>query len=248
MAFTIIGFSALQTVSELTALDGIPDQHIRVSGNDIYIGDLNHICMSYAIGANINDAQLSSPSLRRVALEDVVALEQSATPVDPPKINWKEDSPRGVESDEALNALTEDAGSGGQQTVIVGLSSGALTPVTGDIVTIEFTASIDATAYEWSNGAITFGQTLPVGTYQVVGADVIEADSIAFRFVPIGATHRPGGICRGSRGESVIAKQRRGQLGVWFEFSHLTPPTLDILCTATGTKSVDGFLDLIKIG
>ena len=248
MSFSTIAFSGLQTVSELTALPGVPDQHIRVSGNDIYIGTLNRMAMAYAIGTNIADAQLSSPSLRRIALEDVVALEQSEAPVDPPKINWKEDSPRDVETDEALNALTEDGGSGGQQTVVVDLSSGPLTPVTGDIVTIEFTSSVDAVAYEWSNGTITFGQTLPVGTYQVVGADVIEATGIAFRFVPIGATHRPGGICRGTRGEADIAKQRRGQLGAWFEFSHLTPPTIDMLCTTSATVSVDGFVDLIKIG
>lgn len=254
--FTTIAYHKLaHTTAALELVTGVADQHVRVSGNDIYVGDLNQVIAYAASGKTITDARLSSPSLRRVALEDIGSVQAVAYDADHYawEAIWKTESPRLLESDEALNLLTQ--GTIGDDTCgVVLLADGPIVPVSGDIVTIGFTANIASTVRSWTNGAVTFEQTLPVGRYQIVGCDLfstVAAKARAFRLVPIGEVNRPGGFTRPLRtatGETTKI-QRMGGLGVWCEFDHLTPPTIDLLGgTVVAAADFEGVFDLIKIG
>jgi len=254
MHTTIGYYSASVTGATLELIPAIADQHVRVAGNDIYIGAMNQI-IGYQVIADVPvDAQLSSPSLRRVALEDIACLNAAAVGAacTPTAAVWKLESPRVLEEDEALNALV-NATATNDVIVVVLLSDGPVVPITGEIITIEGSIACTPVAGAWTNGALTFAQTLPVGRYQIVGADVIDdAASFlrAFRLVPIGEVNRPGGFTRPTQGTTNIytIPQRMGRMGVWTEFDHLTPPTFDLLGTvAGGAATFECFLDLIKV-
>lgn len=255
MHTTIGYYSASVTGGALELIPGIADQHVRVAGNDIYIGGLNQI-IGYQVIADVPvDAQLSSPSLRRVALEDVACLNATAVGAacTPTAAIWKLESPRVLDEDEALNVAV-NATATNDVIVIVLLGDGPVMPVSGEIITIEGAIACTPVAGAWTNGPITFAQTLPVGRYQIVGVDVIDdAASFlrGFRLVPIGESNRPGGFTRPTQGTTNIytLPQRMGRMGVWCEFDHLTPPTVDLLgTTAGGAASFECFFDLIKVG
>jgi len=254
--YTVIAYySGALVTGALELLAGVADSHVRVSGNDIYLGDLNQIIAYAALGKTITDAQISSPSLRRIALEDVGSVNQCAYDADhyPWEAIWKIESPRICDRNEALNfsvvGTIADTAYG-----IVLLADGPIVSVSGEIFTLGFTANLVSTMGMWTNGPITFEQTLPVGRYQVVGCDLfstVAAKARAFRLVPIGESHRPGGFTRPLRtasGEDTRI-QRMGSLGVWCEFDHLTPPTIDLLPGTTNVAAdFDGVFDLIKVG
>ncbi|MBA7707215.1 hypothetical protein ES703_116084 [subsurface metagenome] len=76
----------------------------------------------------------------------------------------------------------------------------------------------------------------------------MTVDGVAFRFVPIGESHRPGGICCVIDGVQTLDLQRNGGLGVWCEFDQITPPSIEVvnsvMATATAVRMI---LDLVKI-
>jgi len=100
-------------------------------------------------------------------------------------------------------------------------------------------------ANAWTNGALTFSQTLPRGTYQIVGMRANSAGLRAARLVVPGYSWRPG--CIGCDADSDLAADRfrHGKAGVWAEFSHDAPPTVDFFSASADTAQVV-LLDLIK--
>lgn len=250
--FTIVGWQqALDQDGTLSPIDACADQHVAVSGDIIYVPSLNKLIAEYVAQANtVTHAQLQSPSLRRVALLDIAMVQGGIRPSGGESFLPHFNCPIELAVGEGLEAYINKPADGSiVATMIAWLADGALTPVVGEIFTVKFTATITSVLTQWVNGAITLGQTLPVGRYAIVGADVSEAggDLIAFRFVIPGYEWRPGGLTTGDLGAKPSPHQRYGGMGIWGEFESITPPTLDILAAAAAAQTVVGYLDLIKL-
>ena len=127
------------------------------------------------------------------------------------------------------------------------LASGAIAPVTGEIRTIKATSTITVTANVWSSGSLDLAQDLPVGNYRLVGAKVVGGDTAGlFRFIQVGGGWRPGGLISRYFTDETLLLQRRGGLGVWFDFPHNRVPRLEVLeIAAVDNPSV--YLDLLKV-
>ncbi|MEM2990161.1 MAG: hypothetical protein QXQ02_03150 [Halobacteria archaeon] len=247
---TIVAWSeSVAADTTQTNLNAVPDEHVRVEGDNIMVPDFNRIIGYYANGENIQNVQLSSPSLRRLALVDIAPVENSALPESPPDPICRPLSPLTLDIDESLSALAgnADASSAHQENVVLFLSNGPVTPVNGEIITIRTTATAPATAYAWANAPLVFSQTLPVGTYDLVGARCEQANTIAFRFVFIGGIWRPGMLAVPDIDYDDYEYSRFGALGVWGTFSHNRPPSVDFFGDGTGGSAVI-YLDLIKRG
>ena len=247
--FTLVGFSESQDSASLTNVAALADPHIRVSGDDVVVpSGLNYVGGVYAIGADTTRAQLVSPSIRRRYPFEIVPVEVAAEPADPVKYFGLFDNPLQLDPDESLNAqCAENNASAGRSTVLVWLCDGAIAPITGaEIFTIRATNTSTLTAYAWTNGALTFNDTLPAGDYALVGARASSAGLIAFRFVFSQYAWRPGAIGMDTVGEVGAPIFRFGKLGEWGQFSHNTPPTVDFLSLSADTsQTVD--LDLILL-
>lgn len=97
----------------------------------------------------------------------------------------------------------------------------------------------------WTNGPITFDDSLPVGHYQVVGFRAESAGLVAARLVFKGYGWRPaclGNVSPQQFGSDVF---RNGNMGVWGEFDSINPPTVDFLSNSADTAEY-GILDLLK--
>ncbi|GAI93429.1 unnamed protein product, partial [marine sediment metagenome] len=125
-------------------------------------------------------------------------------------------------------------------------AEGAVTPVTGDIRTLVIEKDADLKIGVWTNHTLTFPIDLPVGRYQVVGAQCRCAEAGIFRLVPVGADHRPGGMIDGNVFRIDTTDQRMGKMGVWCEFDQLTPPSLEI-CMYHEEDWYSLKLDLMKV-
>jgi hypothetical protein len=251
--FTVVGWQeSVDPDDTLTNLAACADQHVTVSGDRIFVPDLNKLVGEYVAQADgMYHGQLQSPSLRRVALLDVAVLQEATDPTAHESFQPHFDCPIELEVDEGIEALVNKPADGAVVgTVVAFLANGALSPVVGEIFTVRFTATITSILTTWVNGAITLSQTLPVGRYAVVGANVFEdgGDLIAFRLVVAGYPWRAGGICTNAYGSKPIREQRYGRMGTWCEFDSVNPPTLDIIAAAAAAQTIVGYLDLIKIG
>jgi hypothetical protein len=128
----------------------------------------------------------------------------------------------------------------------VWLCDAALAQVTGEIFTVKASTSVTLSANQWTNAAITFAQTLPRGRYQVVGMRAKSTGLVAARLVFPGYAWRPG--CLGSAAYNNVERPefRQGRMGVWGEFDHNVPPTVDFL-SISADSNPEVWLDLIKI-
>ncbi len=249
MTFHLAAFLESQDSAVLVPTAALADPSLTVSGDNIQVPNFGaNLVGALALGANVTRAQLLSPSLRRVLNPEIRPVNIGAEPLSPPAAAMHVASPIPLDVGEQLQAwMAEDAAGASQVEIFVFLADGSLAPVDGEIFTVRVTNASTLVASAWTNGALTFDQTLPVGRYAIVGARFESAGLLAFRFLFQEQTARPGGIGCDAGGDIEVPGQRNGGWGVWGEFDQNTPPTVDFLSVSADTSQV-GALDLIKIG
>lgn len=244
--FTTVAFNKATANVALAAIQPIADQHVTTSGDDLTVPELNRI-VAYAVsGSALTQAQLRSPSLRRIFLQDVRKALTTGM-LTPPETVFSDlrDDPLTLDVSEKLNVYTiHDAVAGAN--AVIWLADGPLAPVHGDIRTIAATSAISSAGYEWAHGDLTFAQTLPAGRYQVVGMRAYETGLIAARMVFVGGTWRPGVPGCGGIDVEDLKAFRRGRSGPFGEFEFDQPPSVDILSDRSVTAQTFA-LDLIQV-
>lgn len=249
MPFHLIAFhDEIDEGGVYTNLPPVTDPTITIAGNYAYCPELNNIIGTYVAGGDTCvGAYVQTPSLRKLLNLDIFPLQQATYPTGGESIFLFPEDPIPLERYEGIEVLVNaNPTSAERHTVLLWLSDGAIAKVSGAIYTIRATASITAVAGAWSEGALTFRQTLPVGTYAVVGGVGYGANMVAFRFIPVGYAWRPGGLAVTDRGAFGGYEQRHGRLGVWFTFDARTPPSVEILAVGACT-SQEFYIDLIKV-
>lgn len=248
---TTIAFSAnhVQTAA-FKKVAAVKDQHIKVYGEKIYIGDYNMVIGQFAcVGTAGLEARLVSPTLRRVNPLYIVPVDIQIVPTEPIAAIFHPQSPVRLETNEALELEIAGTATTTEQVACgVHLAPGGVPPVTGEIFTINCTADITAVLDEWVYSEITFPDSLPVGNYRVVGARVVRSHACFFRFVPVGEAWRPGGVCVQALEVLDPDLQRFGGLGNWFTFNSIQPPGIEILASTAAEAGVfEVYIDAIKV-
>ena len=247
MAFHLIGYTASQDTSGvLTTVAAMADPSVRVSGNDVSIPEqLPNLAGVYAIGATMTRASLVSPSIRRRYPFEVFPVDAAATPTDPWHFHDVSQGVIALDVDESLNFQSAESGAGAQRNSgFVWLSDGPVLPdSSGEIFTIRATGTTTLTAYAWTNVTLTFNDVLPAGTYEILGMAAFSTGAIAARLVIPQYQWRPGVICSTSANVYVGEKFRYGNFGVFGQFTHMTPPTVDF-CSSSADTSQTVYLDL----
>jgi len=251
MPMTVIAFSESISPNVLQNIAGVADPHVTVSGDDIIIPSFaNKVIAAFGVGTTLDRMRLVSPRLRKINNIEMVPVQRGATaPGSPPAIYKTVDNPVELDVNEALNVeALQSAAASERETCIVFLADAAPSPVTGaDIRTVRCTTSVTLTANAWTNTSLTFTETLPAGRYQVIGMRARSSNLIAARLVLVGEAYRPG--CLGVTGIANLEDPmfRHGHLGVFGEFEHNTPPTVDFFASAADTDP-EVELDLVKVG
>jgi hypothetical protein len=249
MSFSVVAYrSTIDASAALTNIASPVDPHVRVVGNYIYIpSSLPNLLGVYAHAVTPVRTQLRSPSLRMVFNQEIGRMGIAVTPDTPVQLCDYFESPIPLIAAEPLEALMM-AGAGAQYNdIVVFLGEAATAPVKGAIRTILANSATTSVVNVWTNVPIVFADLLPAGRYQVVGLKAISAHMCAARLLFAGQYPRPG--CVGSLAISHQDNERfrYGNSGVWGEFQHDVPPTIDIL-TSTADAAQTYMFDLIKVG
>ncbi len=225
----------------------IPDAHMKTEGDYIYISEMNKIIGFFALpGTTATMIRLSAPSIRRVNPYYIPFFETAIlhagvfeTPVFYPNIGLTLTPGEGLECEQYIS-LAE------VHTILVFLASVIPTPVQGNIHTVRVSCEPVLTAGLWGYSEITLLDPLPVGSYDVVGARFEIAAATGFRLVPLGGSHRPGGVPVKDTEDNDPPLQRYGGLGVWCNFIHGQTPGIEVVTSVDAVKATYyGFLDLI---
>ena len=248
---TVIAYSEGKNLDTgvFSKLNGVADQHIKVYGTMIYIAAFNHLIGAYCLGGTLpEEARLVSPSLRRLNPFYITPLEVGLLPVEPHAMRYFPESPVKLETNEALEAEISGADAAASVKLIACfLAPGAVTPIHGEIWTINTHITIELIASVWQYSEIAFPDSLPVGNYTVVGARMVAAEGAVFRFVPVGEAFRPGGIVVQDVDENDPDRQRFGGLGRWFDFPSVQPPGIEVIaCSAEASETYELYIDVIK--
>jgi hypothetical protein len=226
----------------------VADSQIRVEGNNVIVPPgMNNLLGVYAASGNLLRGRLETPSLRRTMLLDVVPVYQGGFVGLSDHVNLYVNAPLVLDESEPMRFMAIHGGSSGQSVYgLVWLGDGPVTPVVSPyFVAGAVAGDVDGTG-EWENRSITFDQTLPAGRYTVIGARVELPEGVAFRLAFVGQSWRPGWLIDQDVSGVTSRAARGGALGIWGEFPHDQPPTIDIMTNRGGTPVV--YLDLVKTG
>lgn len=232
----------------LANINVVPDQAVFTSGADLRVPSQ----LPYVIGAAacINDAslaraELQSPSLRAMVNVDIEPLIQGKVFGSLPEQLIHPDTPIPVAANESLNMAMQWNAAAILTYGLVWLADGPQQPAKGSIYTVRGSGTAALVVSTWVNTGITFSQTLPYGTYQIVGMRARGTNLAAARLVFIGQAFRPG-----VTGVNVITNVdpyhfRWGNMGVFGQFDTTAPPTVD--CAGDTDVAQIFEFDLIRV-
>lgn len=255
--WTLVAFSEyMNTVTTLTKLAAVPDQTHKTVGDDLYVGKWNNLIGLYLAGIGTQEGYVISPSLRRFSRIYAYPLNQigSSDMNRLRRFDNRITCPVPLDIGEALNAFMRDSQPSTASADMMGvwLADAPVTPIVGDVRTIQFIshnlAAEDYLANIWHNEEIDFTPDLPVGRYAIVGARCHAKHTGLFRFVSREMANRPGGILTNDLNWVDDEVFHLGRMGTWLEFDSVLPPSLDVLQAhdESGTD-VFGNIDLIKV-
>lgn len=252
MRHTLFGFyGSITNASVYAQVNGVQDQSQTLdSGNRLQVRNNAEILAAYVMGINLTAARFNSPSLRGFVMPQVYPCNPTADvrTTDKPMLS-KGRWPR-LQQWEGLSLEVSRGGADAQPVIgLVWLHTGSQPIPNGHVYTLPFTASPTIVAGSWVNVALTPEQTLPAGRWCVVGMAVVCNDATAARLVfPGEAYERPGVIVQDVYGDQPTDDDfRMGRFGVFGEFEHNAPPSLDVLGDTAGAESAVVYLDLIKV-
>lgn len=249
--FTTIAWAESQDLAAAWGnVAGVPDQHVTVSGDDILVPKLNNLMALAAVVDQTvaSQVRLRSPSLLSDGFEQWLSKFAAVLTfgADAEVEDYKE-NPIELSPLEALQALVlNNPGAAAVNTVLAWLCDGPPTPAKGRIRTVRCTAAVTMVTCTWQNGALTFPSSLKAGRYAVVGMAAKSTNGVAARLCIPGSAWRPGVPMTNDEVEKGPDIFRYGRLGIWGEFEHSSPPTVDFLGVTDAAEEV--FLDLMYMG
>jgi len=252
--FTTIAFQeSVDPGGVYNQLTAVLDQHVRVSGDDLFVPDLNQVI---AVAAGIDTTvesfvRLTSPSMRGMVRFQIDPYNgQSAAAVEPDsphKVCDLRQNPLQLVAQESLNAETNSNPAAAQiQWTVVWLGDGPVAPAVGKIYSTIATGTTTLVASTWTNVAITLDEDLPRGRYQLVGLRARSAGLVAARAVFIGGRWRPGVLGVDAQTDLEHPMFRYGGLGVFGEFEDVDLFSIDCL-SVSADAAEDFVMDLIQV-
>lgn len=239
------------SIADVTATDvtPVPDNIMAIqNGHFVPQQDMKIPFATYQ-AAGATRARLISPSLRQITTPWVkpsgLAIVQGAEP----HVSDYRSNPLGIKRLEELQFEAFQTSGGAAVVVsIVGLMIGGIMPMPqGDIYTMRGTGTTTLTAGGWTQVTMTWQDTLPVGTYVVVGMQYVGVTALAARLIPEDQIWRPGCVGTGLTTSQTHPMFMKGGLGVWCQFNANRMPNVECLANAADTAE-EIFLDFIRVG
>lgn len=249
--FTTVAYSeSIATTAAWQKITAVADQHIKTAGDSVYISSYNRLIGALLVlGTNALGGRLVSPSIRRFAPVEISPISIVLITTDPVEHDVNLQRSIVLDIDEQLELEFYGTAVAAQQLGgAVWLADAEITPVKGSIFTVRGNITLAGAAGAWEYSDITLEEDLPVGAYDIVGLDVVAANGVCARLVPVGASNRPGAPVRQTIDATIPGNIfRHGKMGVYCTFPHNNIPGIEVFSnTAVAGATYQILLDLIK--
>ena len=240
-----------ESIADIVAADIDPVvDGIMTIQNSHFLPQKNFL-MQYAYfgAAGATRARFITPTFRQLSTPWIRPINLAIVPLDEANMADYSANPLMIRGLEELQ-LEGYQTTGGAAVVaaIAGLSSSPVGPApSGDVIAMRGTGATTVTAGAWSNCAMTWQDTLPNGTYAVVGLEAIGATAISARLIFEDQVDRPGCLGQGLVSGNGPPLFRHGGLGIWGRFNAYRIPSVEFLCNAADTAQ-EVYLHFVRIG
>lgn len=243
-------YLATVNAASYTQLTALSDPFFQVSGTAMRPPRDVRVLGAGAGGSGLTHGRLEAAGLLRVAYPGVVPLNGAVTvAAGLPRVMDNTDRPLMLTGGEDVYFAVKNGGAAATfGLLLVGFDVPAVP--SGESFWLRYSKSgITATANAWTPYTdVTWEQTLPSGTYAIIGMDHWGATAAAARLILAGSRYRPGVYAHvnaaASEGNGLFLQGRLGVLGY---FTNQQLPGVEVLCTGADT-SFDGVIRVVRIG
>ncbi len=206
------------------------------------------ILFAYGAATTINRARIVSPSNRQITLPFVRPTNLGQNPITQQGIADFRGNPFQISGLEELAVeATSDLGCGTEDcTILLGMTVNPQSAPRGNVFTMRVTSVTASVADTWTTVTLVFPDTLPHGTYAVVGLEYVAVTGTAARIIFDDQTWRPGCV-----GQVLINNQapqlfKKGGLGEWGRFRSTAMPQFQVLNSAAVSVHTF-FMDIVRV-
>jgi hypothetical protein len=243
-------YASVNGSSAYAALTALTDSFFSVGANSLTPPRDCRVLAAAAGGSGLTKARIEAPGLLRVAYPGITPLNNATTTgASKPRVANFTNRPFLLTGGEAVSLTVQKGGAAATMgLLVVGFDLVPIPP--GEAFWLRYSKTgITANAGSWTtNTSVTWEQTVPSGTYAIIGMDHWGATAMAARVWLPASRYRPGCIAHTT---PATGEQNSlfldGSLGVLGYFTNQQLPGIDILCEAADT-SFDGMLLVIRIG
>lgn len=244
-------YASIAQDATLANLTPVNDSLVTVQNNKFvfpYEANLGALLVNVPDGSR---AQINTPSLRSIALPELYPVKITAeNGTNPPIVGPLWNTMRIPMNDE-FGISVSRAGAGAADSFAGIWFAPAFTPAPGGpVISLRATFTITLTAGTWVLGNLTFDQSLPYGSYAVVGMQVTCGDAMLARLsFPGNTQYRPGVPVVETYGSYVNPQVfRNGQFGLFGVFNSTAQPSIEVLGHTAGAETGTVLLDIVKTG
>lgn len=246
--YTVTSTAAAQTDVDMPA---VADPAVTVvNGHPIFELPVQAIA-AYGVGdVALTRLKLATPKLRATSVVDLQPLDVAAAPTNRPPLIEFFRHPLNLNPIDENQLLVSNTVPVGAVPLYGGIwyGNGNMNAPMGDVFTVFGSATITSVANNWVAGGFTLASPLPAGVYSVIGLNVWSTAMLFARLVFPNQSWRPG-VVAGAASTWIGSRYFRwGRLGEYGRFSSFAQPNIDIFCSTAGAKTVNIWLDLVRVG
>lgn len=249
---------ALGAAAADTDLTRVVDGQFSDRNNHFIFTEPYNLLLAYYQAASATRARFNVPSINGIGRHQLWPVERSATIPDWPGIQDMRDYPMPLPQNEEIAIEgSNDAAGADQTTALLWLASQGWNknlPRGLQRLVIRATAAATGVAAAWSgDAALTFSDNLKGGWYSIVGCQVFDAGSLAYRFnfrngnTVNGRKLMPGTLCQEAIGNTP-REIFMGGLGVYGQFHSFEPPAVQVYANGAGATTGEMRLDVVYHG
>lgn len=245
--FHVVAYESNATLNVETDLTPIPDG-LMVIQNGHFLPQVDmKLLFACAMALHVTLARIITPSMRQITTPFIRPLQPTLAGGDLTGIADYSMNPFTIKG---LEELQVDATVTTTEHVsaILGLSRTQIMPAPqGNIFVMRGTAATTLAANVWTQGAMTWNDSLPAGQYVCVGLEAFGATLRSARLTFENQWERPGCVACATAVQKPSRIFQRGYLGVWGNFSSFRMPTVEFFADAADTAQ-EVYLHLIRVG
>ncbi len=245
VAYTVTSFNA-SNVDMTPAADAI----LAISnGHYLPQSDL-YLYGGVFTGTLMNAIRLVTPRSRQVVPPPLYPINGATLMNDRPHIFDRRSNPFKLNAVEEVSMQVNVGGTANALATAIMFWGQGITPApAGDVFALHGTSTTAAVSLSWTQIAVTWDQTIPAGTYAVIGSQHQSTNALAHRFIfrDLQQVLRPGFASINALANISEPSYYFGGWGVLGTFNTYTYPNIEVFVNGTD-NSHDVVMNIVRIG